>query len=78
MDGVDEVEADQRAEHVGQRGTGGVRGHVAIQGLHEDQGTRSGGHFGGEQECSTVALATTWKGRRRVPNSDGSCRRWWV
>jgi len=45
VDEAHDVRAERRAEDVRQRDPGGVRGHVALQGPHGDQGARGGGHF---------------------------------
>jgi hypothetical protein len=43
VDEAEDVRADRRAEDVRNQDTDGVRGHVALQGPHGDQGVRGGG-----------------------------------
>jgi hypothetical protein len=62
VDEANDVRADRCAEDVRQRNTGGVRGHVALQGPHGNQGSRGGGHFAAAGKASgTVASAAGWK-----------------
>jgi hypothetical protein len=65
VDEANDVWADRRAEDVRKRDTDGVRGHVALQGPHGDQGARAGGHFAaaatGSGSVASDAERQRWK-----------------